>query len=92
MANEVETAARFINRMLEESTTLRDVVFIAVLDDACEDGELDLLRELAVEEPRLRVVWAPENHYVVDAYVRGYREALATGFEWILEVDAGFSH
>ncbi len=92
MANEVETAGRFINLMLEESATLRNVVFIAVLDNACADGELHLLRELAAKEPRLRVVWAPENRCVVDAYERGYREALATGFEWILEIDAGFSH
>ena len=92
MANEAESATRFVNRMLEETTILREVVFIAVLDNVCKDGTLDLLRELAAEEPRLRVVWAPENRCVVDAYVRGYREALATGFEWILEVDAGFSH
>ena len=43
-------------------------------------------------EPRLRVVWAPENQCVVDAYVRGYREALIAGVDWILEIDAGFSH
>jgi dolichol-phosphate mannosyltransferase len=29
---------------------------------------------------------------VVDAYVRGYREALNSGCDWILEIDAGFSH
>jgi dolichol-phosphate mannosyltransferase len=28
----------------------------------------------------------------VDAYVRGYREALSAGVDWILEIDAGFSH
>ncbi len=33
-----------------------------------------------------------ENRCVVDAYVRGYREALAAGCDWILEIDAGFSH
>ncbi len=92
MANEAESATRFVNRMLEEATALGDVVFIAILDNVCKDGTLDLLRELVVEEPRLKVVWAPENRCVVDAYLRGYREALATGFEWILEVDAGFSH
>ena len=35
---------------------------------------------------------APENRCVVDAYIRGYREALASGAEWILEIDGGFSH
>lgn len=28
----------------------------------------------------------------MDAYVRGYHEALEAGSDWILEIDAGFSH
>ena len=28
----------------------------------------------------------------MDAYVRGYREAIEAGCDWILEIDAGFSH
>jgi dolichol-phosphate mannosyltransferase len=62
------------------------------LDKANKDNSLDLLRDLEKIEPRLRVIWAPENRCVVDAYIRGYREALASGVDWILEIDAGFSH
>ena len=29
---------------------------------------------------------------MVDAYLRGYREALANNSDWILEIDAGYSH
>ena len=29
---------------------------------------------------------------MVDAYVRGYKQALGRGNDWILEIDAGFSH
>src|SRR5207248_3523996 len=43
-------------------------------------------------EPRLNVVWAPENRSVAGAYFRGYREALASGADWILEIDGGYSH
>lgn len=92
MANERDSAIPFVRSVLEEAADFRDVVFLAVLDNVCKDGTTDLLREYASTEPRLRVVWAPENRSVVDAYKRGYREALATGFEWILEIDAGFSH
>lgn len=35
---------------------------------------------------------ATQDNTVVDAYVRGYREALASGADWILEIDGGFSH
>jgi dolichol-phosphate mannosyltransferase len=63
-----------------------------VFDHVSTDGSVERARELALAEPRLVVVWAPENRCVVDAYFRGYREALAGGFDWILEMDGGLSH
>ena len=92
MANERETAVDFVREILEQASGLREVRFLAVLDHASTDGTLELLREYARRERRLQVVWAPEDRCVVDAYVVGYREALKTKFEWILEIDAGFSH
>ncbi len=92
MANERRTAVEFVSQMLAEAAVFREVAHCVVLDRASTDGTMDVLKEFAREEPRLRIVWAPENRGVVDAYVRGYKEALATRFEWILEVDAGFSH
>ncbi|MGE0722742.1 MAG: glycosyltransferase [Alphaproteobacteria bacterium] len=92
MANERPTAAAFVRRVLAEAAVFDDVRMLAILDRASTDGTRAALEEVAREEPRLTVVWAPENRGVVDAYVRGYREALATGMPWILEIDAGFSH
>ena len=92
MANEGAEGARFVTEVLEQCAAFPTVLFLAVLDNATTDNSLALLRELARTEPRLKVVWAPENRSVVDAYVRGYREALAAGADWILEIDAGFSH
>jgi dolichol-phosphate mannosyltransferase len=92
MANERDTALAFIQQVLDETRGLKDVRFLAVLDQVSQDGTFELLRARAVEEPRLEVVWAPASRCVVDAYVAGYRRALETGFEWILEIDAGFSH
>ena len=92
MANEGTEGTRFVTEVLRFCEGFREVQFFAVLDKATTDNSLELLRGLATHEPRLRVVWAPENHNVVDAYFRGYREALATGADWVLEIDAGFSH
>jgi dolichol-phosphate mannosyltransferase len=94
MANERETATRFVGEVLArcEPPGFRSVTFFAVLDRVSKDGTLELLRGLERTEPRLRVVWAPENRSVVDAYLRGYREALAAGCDWVLEIDAGYSH
>ena len=92
MANEGEGAVRFVRAVLDRCQGFRKVTFIAVLDTVSRDDTLERLRELKKQEPRLAVVWAPENRHLVDAYVRGYREALAAGSDWILEIDAGFSH
>jgi dolichol-phosphate mannosyltransferase len=92
MANEGEEAVRFVLDVLDQCFGFKSVIFFAVFDRVTHDNSLELVRELAENEARLRVIWAPENRNVVDAYVRGYREALDAGSDWILEIDAGFSH
>ncbi len=94
MANEEASAVRFVSEVLDECAPrgFESVKFFAVLDRVSKDRTRELLEELRRERPELEVVWSPENRSVVDAYVRGYREALNNGCDWILEIDAGFSH
>lgn len=92
MANEEETAVPFVFEVLKETVLFKEVIYFLVFDNACTDDSRALVATLAQEDPRVRVIWAPENKSVVDAYLRGYQEALASGFEWILEIDAGYSH
>lgn len=92
MANELDSAEAFIAQVLSHCTEFKSVQFFVVIDNASRDNTLDLLLKLAEDNPSLIVVWAPENRCVVDAYVRGYKEALYAGCDWILEIDAGFSH
>jgi len=63
-----------------------------VIDTASKDLTLELCRELAEKDKRFVVIWAPENRNVVDAYLRGLREAYNGGHELIIEMDAGLSH
>lgn len=92
MANEGPNAVRFVRDVLAQCSRLERVAFFAVLDNATNDNSVELLRQYEASDARLQMVWAPENRTVVDAYVRGYREALAAGCDWILEIDAGYSH
>src|SRR2546423_2421208 len=94
MANEGELATRFVNEVLDEcsSAGFRSVKMFVVLDYASKDGTLEMLRQFEQAQSQLHVVWAPEDRNVVDAYLRGYREALDAGCDWILEIDAGYSH
>jgi dolichol-phosphate mannosyltransferase len=94
MANEAESAVAFVEEVLAacESQGFKSVDFFVVLDRASKDHTLELLQQIARTRSALHVVWAPENRNVVDAYIRGYGEALSAGCDWILEIDAGYSH
>jgi dolichol-phosphate mannosyltransferase len=92
MANERDSARKVVDGFLRAAAPFKSVVFIAVLDKASTDGTIEILRAYANEEPRLKVVYAPENKNGIEAYLRSYKEALDLNTDWILEVDAGFSH
>lgn len=94
MANEGEAAVQFVDEVLTQCNVQRfkSVSFFAVLDKVTRDNTRELLEQHAPQQPQLKVIWAPENRSVVDAYIRGYREAIAASCDWILEIDAGFSH
>src|SRR5258708_4180804 len=92
MANEASTAAAFVPAVLANCTGFKSVAMFAVLDNATRDNTLEVMRDLASSDSRIRVIWAPENRGVAEAYMRGYKEAIAEGFQWFLEIDAGFSH
>ena len=94
MANEASTAVRFVDAVLSECEGhgFDSVTLFVVLDNVSRDDTRGLLETHRTLRPELSVIWAPETRGVADAYVRGYREALKTGCDWILEIDAGFSH
>lgn len=92
MANERDTAAAVIEAVLEATASFGEVRHFVVCDRATRDGTREIVESLAEDDERIVPIWAPENRSVVDAYVRGYREALARGYDWVLEIDAGFSH
>jgi dolichol-phosphate mannosyltransferase len=92
MANESENATQFVDSVLENCASVGSRKFLTIVDQASTDDTRRILETHAATVPELTVIWAPENRCIVDAYVRGYREALATKADWVLEIDAGFSH
>ncbi len=90
MANEAATVEVFLDQVLAELTAA-DRVF-CVVDTVSTDDTAKLVQAAGERDGRVSFVWAPENTCVVDAYLRGYREALAANCRWILEMDGGMSH
>lgn len=94
MANEFNNCEQFVRDVIEECNKyeFQSISLLAIFDKACTDGTFDRLNALSNELPELVVISSPENRCVVDAYLRGYREALDRRCDWILEMDAGYSH
>src|ERR1700743_3766311 len=92
MANEQEEFEPFVSLLTTVLNTYEPGTVYFVIDEVSKDNTLQLCRDLSEKDKRYITVWAPENKNVVDAYMRGYKEALKNNHEIIIEMDAGLSH
>lgn len=86
--NERENApaiAEAVHRVLPDA----DLLFV---DDNSPDGTGQVLDELAAREPRVRVLHRAGKLGLGTAYLAGFRDGLARGYELLVEMDADFSH
>ena len=92
MANEEKDFEPFVSALTSVLDKLQRGRVYFVVDNVSKDRTLDICRALSLKDKRFVTVWAPENRNVVDAYIRGYKEALKNRHELIIEMDAGLSH
>jgi dolichol-phosphate mannosyltransferase len=92
MANEEADFNPFISALKNALNDLPNGSVYLIVDKVSKDNTLKLCQELSKEDSRFKTIWAPENKNVVDAYIRGYKEALKSDAEYIIEMDAGLSH
>ena len=67
-------------------------VDILVVDDNSPDGTGALADRLAAAEPRVRVLHRERKEGLGRAYLAAFRWALDAGYQYIIEMDADFSH
>jgi len=92
MANESEDFYPFVSSITAVLDKLECGKIYFVIDKVSKDDTLELCNNLSNSDKRFVTVWSPENKNVVDAYLRGYEEALKNKHEFIIEMDAGLSH
>jgi len=98
LANEAETFTLFSSMMIEVLNRVKaDNSFLGevflVVDNVSKDNTYELCKDLHNSDTRFIPIWAPENRNVVDAYIRGYKEALKMEkYMYIIEMDGGMSH
>jgi dolichol-phosphate mannosyltransferase len=94
LANESETFDVFVEALIKalDNIEVKLCKVFFVVDNVSKDNTLALCEDLSLKDKRFVTVWAPENRNVVDAYLRGYKEALRENFDYIIEIDGGMSH
>ena len=65
---------------------------VLVVDDNSPDGTGRLADELAAADSRVHVLHRPAKAGLGKAYIAGFRWALERDYEFIIEMDADFSH
>jgi dolichol-phosphate mannosyltransferase len=79
--------------MAEELLALERPVNLLVVDDNSPDGTGQLADGLAAAHPgRVQVLHRTEKNGLGPAYIAGFRRALADGADYIVQMDADFSH
>ena len=65
---------------------------ILVVDDASPDGTGELADGLAMRDPNVHVLHRAGKRGLGTAYIEGFQWALGRDFEYVVEMDADFSH
>tara|TARA_Y100000590_G_scaffold366877_1_gene426513 strand:+ start:3384 stop:4100 length:717 start_codon:yes stop_codon:yes gene_type:complete len=65
---------------------------ILVVDDNSPDGTADIVKELQGVYPNLNLLSRKEKEGLGSAYVAGFKHALKSGYEAIVQMDADMSH
>jgi apolipoprotein N-acyltransferase len=85
--NERDTIEQVLDRVLAASDA--DVM---VVDDSSPDGTGEVVRKIADREARVTLEERPEKGGLASAYLDGFVQAVAHGYDLIVEMDADLSH
>ena len=69
-----------------------DRIDILIVDDASPDGTGEIADRIAEREPRVGVLHREGKQGLGSAYLTGFQIGLERGYEWLIEMDADFSH
>lgn len=86
--NERENIARIVPEVL----AVDESVELLVVDDNSPDGTADAVRGLDGWGERIHLLGRPGKLGLGSAYVAGFRKAMELGADYIMEMDADFSH
>jgi len=90
--NEIEN----IEEMIRKVFSLPIPFHLLIVDDGSPDGTADIIKEFQsrynVSNPKLHLMQRKGKQGLGTAYIAGFKYAIEKGYEFMLEMDADFSH
>lgn len=86
--NEKENISSIIDAVL----SLKDSIEILIVDDGSPDGTAEIVKSIQSNQSRIHLLQRPGKLGLGTAYITGFKWGLAHGFEYLIEMDADFSH
>jgi len=81
-----------IEKLLEQVLSKDDNLEVLIVDDNSPDGTALRVKFMQSSQPRIHLLERPGKLGLGSAYVAGFKYALARDYEFIMEMDADFSH
>lgn len=86
--NEIEN----IERMLRLVPTLHEDLDVLIIDDGSPDGTAEVVKQMKEQDSRIHLIERKGKQGLGSAYVTGFKYAIKNGYDYVLEMDADFSH
>jgi len=86
--NESENIKNIISEVLKQD----EIIEVLVVDDNSPDKTAELVKKMMQSENRIKILQRRSKMGLGSAYVAGFRYALANDYDYIIEMDADFSH
>ena len=81
-----------IEKIISAVLTAAPEIHILIVDDNSPDGTSGLVEAMMLKDPRIRLLKRAGKLGLGTAYCEGFRLALDWGYDYIMEMDADFSH
>jgi dolichol-phosphate mannosyltransferase len=86
--NESDNIPKLIPAILKQHAAVE----VLVVDDNSPDGTAGIVKTLMQNEPRIHLMERPGKMGLGTAYVAGFKYAIAKQYDFVMEMDADFSH
>jgi dolichol-phosphate mannosyltransferase len=90
--NENENIRGIIESVLQQSAHTDVALEMLIVDDNSPDGTAEIVKEIGESDKRVHLKRRAGKLGLGTAYIEGFKWGLARGFDFLMEMDADFSH